>query len=74
LPSRRIPRIAASVLTRRNLDSVAGLTVWEEVESFTLTADPPADGQADGELTGAWKEATGISSRQAIQLVVPLEN
>jgi diacylglycerol kinase family enzyme len=71
LPGRRIPRIAASVLTRRDLDSIRGLTVWEGIDSFTLTSDPPTEGQADGELTGAWKEATGTSSPRAIQLVVP---
>lgn len=74
LPGRRIPRIAASVLTRRNLDSIPGLTVWEDVAAFTIEADPPVEGQADGELTGSWKEATGASTAEAIQLVVPPQN
>ncbi len=72
LPGRRLPRIAAAVLARRNLNSVPGLTVWENVESFTIEADPPVEGQADGELTGSWKEATAVSTAEAIQLVVPL--
>lgn len=72
LPARRIPRIATAVLTRRSLASIPGLSVWEGVERFTITADPPVDGQADGELTGAWKEANGASTADAIQLIVPL--
>jgi len=72
LPSRRIGRIAARVLTKRSLDAVPGLQVWEDVERFSISADPPTDGQADGELTGSWKEVNGECRPGAIQLVVPL--
>ena len=71
LPGRRIPRITSAILTRRKLDKIPGLSVWEGIESFTMTADPPVDGQADGELTGSWKEAIGVSAHKAIQLIVP---
>lgn len=74
LPARRIPRIAGALLTRRNLGSIPGLSIWEGVNEFTITADPPVEGQADGELTGAWKEASVTSRPAALQLVVPPEN
>ncbi|CAN5647433.1 MAG: hypothetical protein H0T94_11945 [Acidimicrobiia bacterium] len=74
LPMRRLPRITASILARRNLGAIPGLTVWEGVDQFSIAADPPAEGQADGELTGTWKEGNGSFTAEAIQLVVPTES
>ncbi|HEY3428757.1 MAG TPA: hypothetical protein VGK83_08840, partial [Acidimicrobiia bacterium] len=70
LPARRLLRIASNVLLRRNLASVPGLRIWEGVESFTITADPPAEGQADGELSGAWKEVGATSRSGALRVIV----
>jgi diacylglycerol kinase family enzyme len=70
LPARRLLRIASNVLLRRNLARVPGLQVWEGVESFTITADPPAEGQADGELNGAWKEVGATSRSAALRVIV----
>ncbi|MGH8925386.1 MAG: diacylglycerol/lipid kinase family protein [Acidimicrobiia bacterium] len=71
IPARRLFRIAANVLLRRNLASVPGLRVWEGVQSFTITADPPTEGQADGELSGAWKEVGATCRSGAMRVIVP---
>lgn len=52
LRRRRVPRIGARALLGRELGLVKGLTVWEEVESLRIDADPPVAAQADGEPLG----------------------
>jgi diacylglycerol kinase family enzyme len=74
IPARRLLRIASNVLLRRNLASVPGLSVWEGVDSFTISADPPVEGQADGELNGSWKEVGAASRPGAMQVIVPTES
>lgn len=71
LPARRTLRIASTVLTRGDLGAIPGLRVWEEVEAFSVSADPAVEGQADGELTGSWKELTARVLPGALRLIVP---
>lgn len=73
IPARRLLRIASKVLFRRNLAAIPGLRVWDGVESFTITADPAVEGQADGELNGAWKEVGATCRTGAMRVIVPPE-
>ncbi|HEY7582800.1 MAG TPA: diacylglycerol kinase family protein [Acidimicrobiia bacterium] len=72
IPARRLLRIASKVLLGGDLARIPGLRVWEGVESFTVTADPPTEGQADGELSGAWKEVGATSRSGALRVIVPV--
>ena len=72
LPARRVLRIASALLTRGDLGAIGGLRVWEDVNSFSIGADPAVEGQADGELTGTWKELTARVLPEALRLVVPV--
>ncbi len=72
LPARRVLRIASAVLTRGDLGAVPGLRVWEDVDSFSISADPAVEGQADGELTGTWKELSARVLPQSLRLIVPV--
>lgn len=71
LPARRVPRIAATLLRSGDFASVPGLRVWREVQELHLDATPPVNGQADGELTGAWSGARTVLKPRALQVIVP---
>ncbi|MGH8927592.1 MAG: diacylglycerol/lipid kinase family protein [Acidimicrobiia bacterium] len=71
LPARRTARIGAAVLGGGDLDHLPGMSVWSGLDSITLEADPPVWGQADGELTGAWKAASVTVHPRALQVLVP---
>jgi diacylglycerol kinase family enzyme len=71
LPARRLPRLASGFIGGADLDRLPGMEVWNGLESITFEADPPVWGQADGELTGAWKSATISLRRDALQVLVP---
>lgn len=45
-------RVVARGLTRRDLNRVPGVEVWQGIAHLTVDADPPARCQADGELLG----------------------
>jgi diacylglycerol kinase family enzyme len=46
-------RLLVRGLTRRNLQRISGVDVWQGIAGLTVEADPPARYQADGELLGA---------------------
>lgn len=71
LPARRLPRIVAGLLGGANLDRLPGMQVWTGLDSIAFEADPPVWGQADGEMTGAWKAASVSLRREALQVLVP---
>jgi diacylglycerol kinase family enzyme len=52
LRRRRVPSIAARVITRRDLDPIPEIEIWEKVEKLEAEADPPVAVQADGESLG----------------------
>ncbi|MGB7860037.1 MAG: diacylglycerol kinase family protein [Acidimicrobiia bacterium] len=52
LKRRRIPRIAISALSGRELGNVDGIEVWDAVKSIEVVANPPVAAQADGESLG----------------------
>ena len=65
----RIPQIATNALTRRDLGVIKGIDIWQEIESITVSADPPVAAQADGESLGTVEAAT-ISWKPAALRVV----
>jgi len=71
LPARRLPRIGAGLLGGADLDRLPGMQVWTGLNSIAFEADPPVWGQADGEMTGAWKAASVSLRREALQVLVP---
>jgi diacylglycerol kinase family enzyme len=71
LPARRLPRIASGLIGGADLDRLPGMQVWTGLESVAFEADPPVWGQADGELTGAWKAASTSLRREALHVLVP---
>jgi diacylglycerol kinase family enzyme len=71
LPARRLVRIGAGLLGGADLDRLPGMQVWTGLDSITFEADPAVWGQADGELTGAWKAASVSLRRDALQVLVP---
>lgn len=52
LKRRRVPNILFSALFHRDLDSIEGFDVWNDVTSLGFEADPPVAAQADGEALG----------------------
>ena len=54
----RIPHIATNALGGRELGAIKGMDVWQEVESISVSADPPVAAQADGESLGMVEAAT----------------
>ena len=52
LKRRRVPKIFFSAVFHRDLDSIEGFEVWNEVTSMGFEADPPVAAQADGEALG----------------------
>ena len=71
LPARRLPRIASGLIGGADLDRLPGMQVWTGLESVAFEADPPVWGQADGEITGAWRAASISLKREALHIVVP---
>jgi diacylglycerol kinase family enzyme len=54
----RIPQIAANAFTGHDLGAIKGFDTWQEIESITVSADPPVAAQADGESLGMVDTAT----------------
>ncbi len=71
LRRRSIPRIAAAVLTGRDLGSLPDIQVWKGVESLDLAADPPVEAQADGEALGMVDGGSIAWSPASLTVVVP---
>jgi diacylglycerol kinase family enzyme len=71
LPARRIARIASGLIGGADLDRLPGMNIWTGLDSIEFEADPPVWGQADGELTGAWKAASISLRLDALQVLVP---
>ncbi|MEX0667254.1 MAG: diacylglycerol kinase family protein [Acidimicrobiia bacterium] len=71
LPARRLARIASGLIGGADLDHLPGMHIWRGLESIAFEADPPVWGQADGEMTGAWKAASISLRRDALQILVP---
>lgn len=70
LPIRRVPgllrRVASGSLAR-----TPGIDLWTGVESFSLTAEPPALVETDGELIGAVTAARFTFRPEALWVVGP---
>jgi diacylglycerol kinase family enzyme len=73
LPTRRVPRIAATFLRSGDLGRVPGFRLWREVDEVHLEATPAVNGQADGELTGAWTEARLTLRPQSLRVITPTD-
>lgn len=71
LPARRVPRIAATFLRSGDLRRVRGFRLWRDVDQVHLEATPAVNGQADGELTGAWTEARVVLRPRALRVIAP---
>jgi diacylglycerol kinase family enzyme len=71
LRRRRIPRIAATVLAGRDLETIPDLEVWREVALFDLKADPPVEVQADGEALGMVDGGSVEWAPDALAVIAP---
>jgi diacylglycerol kinase family enzyme len=71
LRRRSIPRIAAAVLTGRDLGTLPDIEVWKGVERLELVADPPVEAQADGEALGMVDGGSIAWSPTSLSVVVP---
>ncbi|HKY48404.1 MAG TPA: diacylglycerol kinase family protein [Acidimicrobiia bacterium] len=71
LPARRLPRIISGLIGGADLDRLPGMQVWTGLESVAFEADPPVWGQADGEMTGAWRTVSISLKRDALHVLVP---
>ena len=71
LPGRRLPRIISGLVGGADLDRLPGMQVWTGLESVAFEADPPVWGQADGEMTGAWRTVSISLKRDALHVLVP---
>ncbi len=71
LPLRRVPSIATATTTGARLADVAGTTVWENVTSIHVDADPAIGVQADGELLGEWHSVDVEHVPDAVRIMVP---
>ncbi len=71
LPLRRIPSIATATTTGARLADVAGTTVWENIASIHVDADPAIGVQADGELLGDWHSVDVEHVPDAVRIMLP---
>jgi diacylglycerol kinase family enzyme len=71
LSRRRIPRIAATVLAGRDLETIPDIEVWREVALFDLKADPPVEVQADGEALGMVDGGSVEWAPDALAVIAP---
>jgi diacylglycerol kinase family enzyme len=53
LTMRMIPSVLNGARASKSMASVNGLTLWEDVASFSVSADTPVELQADGEVLAA---------------------
>lgn len=58
LKRRRVPMLAARILSGADLSNLEEAQVWTDLESAKTTADPPIAAQADGESLGMVDAAT----------------
>ncbi len=69
LRRRRVPSIAARVITRRDLGKVPEIEIWENVDTVVAQADPPVAIQADGEALGMADAVTVTWEPESLLLV-----
>lgn len=69
LRRRRVPSIAARVISRRNLEKVPEIEIWEQIETVVAQADPPVAVQADGESLGMADAVTVTWEPESLLLV-----
>lgn len=72
LPMRRLPGLLRRTATGA-LPTQPGVAVWTGVEEFSITADPPALIETDGELIGAATSAHFTFRPEAMWVVGPRE-
>jgi diacylglycerol kinase family enzyme len=53
LDPRTSAAIVARLVTRRSLESIKGVHLWEDVSKLVIEAEPPSPLQADGEVLGS---------------------
>lgn len=70
LPMRRLPGLLRRAATG-SLESQPGVEVWTGVEEFSVTADPPARVEMDGELIGSVTSAHFTFRPEALWVVGP---
>lgn len=70
LPMRRLPGLLRRAVAG-TLANQPGVQVWTEVEEFSVTADPPARIETDGELIGSVKSAHFTFRPEALWVVGP---
>ncbi len=56
VPPARAIGLAGTAIAGRGLERIPGMRVWAGIDELTVTADPPAWFQADGELLGELSE------------------
>ncbi|MEX1093253.1 MAG: diacylglycerol kinase family protein [Acidimicrobiia bacterium] len=69
LRRRRVPSIAARVITRRDLEKIPEIEIWEQVDTVVARADPPVAVQADGESLGMADAVTVTWEPESLLLV-----
>jgi len=71
VPPVRAVGLAGAAVIGRGMDRVPGMSVWAGIEELTVTADPPAWFQADGELLGQLNELNIRFAPDALAVVAP---
>lgn len=69
LRRRRVPSIAARVITRRDLGAIPEIEIWEGVGKLEAEADPPVAVQADGEALGMADRVTVTWIPDSLRLI-----
>ena len=71
VPPARAIALAGTAVAGRAMDRIPGMSVWAGIEEVTVTADPPAWFQADGELLGELSELHLRFAPDALAVVAP---
>lgn len=71
LPPHRAFNVLGRALTTGSVGAVPGCELWTGVENLSITAEPPAALQADGELLGTMSEARITAASERLLVAAP---
>jgi diacylglycerol kinase family enzyme len=71
IPPARAIGLAATAVAGRGLERVPGMSVWAGIDELSVSADPPAWFQADGELLGQLSELHLRFAPDALAVMAP---
>lgn len=71
LTASRVPSLLARATAGRSLDPVSGYSVWNDIETLEIEADPASTVQADGELLGSVRRLEVNRMDDALTVIAP---